>query len=106
MSELRLLHPDSAAFVDLLTQLKSLHLKKMADYGLAHAPFHNVEGSAEWGLEPWVGAMVRASDKMRRLQKFAKVGTLTNESVEDSFMDLAAYALIALVLYRKGLVEG
>jgi hypothetical protein len=46
--------------------------------------------------------MVRATDKVRRLQKFAREGKLANEAVEDSFRDLAVYAVIALVLYEEG----
>ncbi|KKL13159.1 hypothetical protein LCGC14_2528550 [marine sediment metagenome] len=64
-------------------------------------PFANVRGSEEWGVEPWVGALIRATDKIRRLQKFARVGKLANEAVEDSFRDLAVYAIIALVLYEE-----
>jgi hypothetical protein len=40
---------------------------------------------------------------MKRLQKFAQTKELANESVEDSFMDLAVYAIIGLILYREGL---
>ena len=58
--------------------------------------------SEEWGMPGWVGAMVRATDKVRRLQSYARNGELVNEGVEDAFMDLAVYALIALVLWEEG----
>jgi hypothetical protein len=45
--------------------------------------------------------MVRANDKIKRLQKYAREGNLSNESARDSFMDLAVYALIALVLHEE-----
>jgi hypothetical protein len=45
--------------------------------------------------------MTRANDKMRRLQKFATEGNLANESVEDSLIDLAVYAIIGLILFRE-----
>jgi hypothetical protein len=45
--------------------------------------------------------MVRANDKVKRLQKFAREGNLKNESARDSFMDLAVYSLIALVLFEE-----
>jgi hypothetical protein len=38
---------------------------------------------------------------MHRIQSFLQNGSLANESVEDSLKDLAAYALIALVLFRE-----
>jgi stalled ribosome alternative rescue factor ArfA len=47
--------------------------------------------------------MVRANDKIKRLQKYAHTGELANESVEDSFKDLAVYSLIALDLFRQEL---
>tara|TARA_Y100000310_G_scaffold338983_1_gene430203 strand:+ start:1142 stop:1297 length:156 start_codon:yes stop_codon:yes gene_type:complete len=41
------------------------------------------------------------NDKMSRLKTFAKKGSLSNESVEDSLRDLAVYAIIALCLYQE-----
>ena len=46
--------------------------------------------------------MVRAGDKVVRLKAAASGSELKNEGVEDSLMDLAAYAMIALALYREG----
>lgn len=88
-------------FHALLTQIGELHDKKQEDYGSDTDPFANVRGSLDWGVEPWVGALLRAGDKVHRLQEFANRGTLANESAEDSMMDIAVYALIALVLYRE-----
>ncbi len=88
-------------FHALLKQIGDLHDKKQADYGVATDPFANVRGSAEWGVKPWTGAMIRANDKVKRLQKYARDGELANEGVEDSFMDLAVYSLIALILHRE-----
>ena len=95
-------HPASARFHAILSELGSLHDSKQADYGTTSDPFANVRGSSEWGIEPWVGAMVRATDKVRRLQSFLKHGKLRNESVDDSLRDLAVYAIIALVLFEEG----
>ena len=94
-------HPLSKRLYELLVEIANLHAKKQADYGRANDPFANVRGSADWGVRPWVGAMVRANDKIKRLQKFAAEGCLANEAVEDSFKDLAVYALIGLVLYEE-----
>lgn len=92
----------SARFHAILEELGKLHDQKQKDYGTAADPFANVRGSVEWGIEPWVGAMIRATDKLKRLQKFARHGELANEAVEDSFRDLAVYAVIGLVLYEEG----
>ena len=88
-------------FHELLFTIGRLHDKKQQDYGRDGDPFANVRASVEWGVKPWVGAMVRLNDKVRRLQRFAERGMLANESAEDSMMDVAVYALIALRLYRE-----
>lgn len=89
-------------FHALLKQIGELHDKKQVDYGRTTDPFANVRASEAFGIAPWVGCMIRANDKMRRIQQLAQTGTLKNESVEDSLMDLAVYALIGLILYREG----
>jgi hypothetical protein len=90
-----------ARFHALLAELAELHDRKQMDYGQTHDPFANVRATEEWGMPAWVGAMMRLNDKVRRLQKFAQVGSLANESAEDSMRDIAVYALIALILYRE-----
>jgi hypothetical protein len=91
-----------ARFHSLLKEIGELHDKKQEDYGSNTDPFANVRASADWGVDAWVGALIRGTDKIKRLQKAARGSRLVNESVEDSMMDLAVYALIALILYREG----
>lgn len=85
----------------MLAEAGDLHDMKQADYGRGDDPFANVRSSSEWGMAAWVGAMVRATDKIKRLQTYARKGELANESVLDSFMDLAVYALIGRVLFEQ-----
>lgn len=94
-------HPNSARFHELLAELGVLHDRKQADYGSGDDPFANVRASEDWGVPAWVGAMVRATDKVRRLQSLIANGKLENESAEDSLRDLAVYAVIALVLFEQ-----
>lgn len=94
-------HPNSARFHELLKEAGALHDQKQADYGREDDPFANVRASEDWGIPGWQGAMIRLNDKVRRLQKLAKKGSLMNESALDSFMDIAVYALIAHVLYEQ-----
>jgi hypothetical protein len=94
-------HPNSARFHELLAEVGCLHDQKQADYGRGDDPFANVRASTDWAMPAWVGAMIRATDKVRRLQTFARKGELRNEAVVDAFMDLACYALIARVLYEE-----
>jgi hypothetical protein len=88
-------------FSQVLREMDALHLLKQQDYGREYDPFANVRASEDFGVKPWVGALIRANDKMRRLMKAASGGTLVNESVEDSMLDLAVYALISLILFRE-----
>jgi hypothetical protein len=88
-------------FLALLDDIEKLHAVKQRDYGRDADPFANVRASEEWGVSPWIGALIRATDKVRRLQTYAIKGSLSNEGVEDSLMDLAVYSLIALILFRE-----
>lgn len=99
MSERR--HPNSQRFHDLLAEMGELHDRKQQDYGRGDDPFANVRASTEWDILPWIGAMVRLTDKVRRLQTLAQTGELANEGAIDSFMDIAVYAVIARVLFEQ-----
>ena len=90
-------------FTKILTEIQEMHDKKQSDYGREGDPFANVRASEDFGIPGWVGCMTRAHDKMVRLQKAARGGKMTNESVEDSLLDLAVYTIIALVLRREEL---
>jgi len=101
MSDAYKRHPNSARFHEILKELGDLHDKKQQDYGRGDDPFANVRASKEWGVPGWVGAMIRGTDKIRRLQSLLANGKLANESAEDSLRDLAVYAVIALVLFEQ-----
>ena len=88
-------------FREILKELQEMHDKKQEDYGKVGDPFSNVRSSEDFGIPAWVGSLVRGNDKMRRLQKAAAGESLVNESVEDSLLDLAVYAIIALILFRE-----
>ena len=88
-------------FFQILEELRALHTKKGQDYGTVSDPLANVRASVDWGVPGWVGTLIRANDKVIRLQSAAKGSKLVNEGVEDSLIDLASYAIIALALYRE-----
>lgn len=85
-------------FLSIIEEMKQVHIRKSADYGTNEDPFANVRASTQWGIPAWVGTMVRATDKVCRLQSLYVNGSLQNESARDSLIDLASYAIIALVL--------
>ena len=82
-------------FDEILSELKIIMVKKHADYGpynIAKAP-----GGAMNGL------IVRMHDKMTRLQNlyYKKNDTPNYESIEDTLLDLANYAIIGLLVQRS-----
>ena len=89
------MEPRFAAVIDEIVQM---HVRKSADYGTNVDPYANVRASTGWGVPAWVGTMIRANDKVVRLQSLIANGQLQNESARDSLIDLAAYAIIAAVL--------
>lgn len=94
-------HPKSKRFHEILEELGRLHDKKQADYGSKEDPFANVRASREFGVPPWLGAIIRLNDKVNRLKSFAMKGKLKNETVVDSMDDIAVYAVIAHVLFEE-----
>jgi hypothetical protein len=96
------LHPASLRFLEAVEEVRAIHLSKSEDYGSAVDPLANIRNGARFvGIEPWRGCMVRLSDKVTRLETFNRTGKLRHETVEDTLIDLAAYALLALTLYRE-----
>jgi hypothetical protein len=82
----------------ILNELRSIMMKKQADYG--HLNIALAPGGAMNGLR------VRMYDKLARLNNLAdKAATPNFESVEDTLIDLANYAIIGL-LVQRGQWEG
>lgn len=104
-------HPATQEFGRIIEEMYRLHLKKGEDYGVEDDPFLNVRNSEAFGMPGWVGAALRAQDKMVRIQKAARQAlggeevSMANESLEDAFIDLANYAVIGLVLLRQDMKE-
>jgi len=88
-------------FRAILAEMLALHIKKGKDYGTNVDIFANVRGSEELGIPAWKGVLVRSMDKVKRLCNAAKGAKMANESVEDSWIDLANYAVIGLITYKE-----
>lgn len=85
---------DPNDFEDILNELRIIMMRKHQDYGpynIANAP-----GGALNGL------LVRLSDKISRLENlyYKKQDTPNYESMEDTFIDIANYAIIGLLVQR------
>ena len=95
--------PGSLPFLELLEELRQLHLSKSQDYGSESDPLANIRQGAEFvGIEPWRGCLVRVADKVQRLKTYCRTGRLVHEGVRDTLLDLAAYSLLAIVLFDEG----
>jgi hypothetical protein len=93
-------------FNEILSELSAMHAKKMEDYGSHNDPYSNVRAGERFGVPAWVGCMIRAQDKLIRIQKAARSGRLANESLEDSMRDLAVYTVIGLCLLEEKNEQG
>ena len=80
-------------------KLKEIYIDKHADYGNSFG-----ESFIEWGL---ISAAVRMDDKMRRLKQLAKGNTarVKTESIRDTLMDLANYAIMTVMELDKRELE-
>ena len=85
---------DFAAGVwSVMDEIGNLLISKQADYGPGN--INNAFGG------PMNGLMVRIGDKFERLKNLLSSGSKPqHESIEDSFKDMANYAVIALMVER------
>lgn len=94
--------PGSLEFMEILEEMREMHMKKSQDYGEPTDPLANISAGADVvGIEPWRGCVIRIADKMQRIRSFCRDGALANEGFEDALMDLASYAIIALIMFRR-----
>lgn len=94
--------PGSLPFLELLEEVRQLHMSKSQDYGSEADPLANIRQGAEFvGIEPWRGCMVRIADKVQRLRTYCQTGRLVHEGVRDTLLDLSAYSLLAIVLFDE-----
>lgn len=89
-------------FEALMIKMLTTYRAKNHDYDGSKAEFANCRSSEAMGIPAWKGVLIRMGDKFSRLVSFAKQGELKvkDESVEDTFIDMANYALIGHILYQ------
>lgn len=104
--------PDSIEVSDpiesILKQISGLNKRKRADYAKSDDIFSNFKESATAAnlLHPGQSIEVMIATKQSRLTNLLdpnRVAKPQNESVEDSLLDRAVYAVIALAAYKEGL---
>ena len=80
-----------AAFDTVSAELLEMFLKKHRDYGKG-----NILANKELGIA------MRVSEKVERLKHLLMTGNQpTNEQIEETWVDIGVYSIIA-VLYRRG----
>ncbi len=96
------MRPGTGHFMSVLKEMADLHLRKTLDYGSDEDALANIRNSADViNVPAWAGAVLRMSDKMHRLRSYFRRGEVEFDGIPDTLLDLAAYAVIALVLYRE-----
>jgi hypothetical protein len=89
-------------FERILREMVPTHRAKAHDYG------DSLNAVQALGLLPLTGILVRMSDKWSRITVLSRgvAPAVKNESLRDTLLDLAAYAVLAVVEMEKdGLVK-
>lgn len=75
---------------DICEELNEIYARKNHDYGDSFG-----KGYAEYGM---VMAVIRLEDKLNRLKSLIKADSLVkDESINDTLMDLANYAIMTVI---------
>lgn len=91
-------------YLKLLEDMKDLHIRKNTGYtGDNNDDWANFRISEAFGVSSFLGVMVRMSDKWIRITNLIKNPSfdMVGEAIEDTLMDLASYALIAICIRRE-----
>ena len=97
------MNKQSERFYELLEDMKATHIAKRHDYASVKDVFANFRTCEMAGISAWKGVCVRIGDKFSRIMGFARKEKLEvkDESIKDTLVDLANYALIAYILYEE-----
>lgn len=95
----------SQSYLDLLDQMKILHINKSAGYaGMDNVDaWANFRMSEKLGVTAFLGCLIRMGDKFIRIQNLVKnpKNNKVGESIRDTLFDLSSYALIAICLWDE-----
>lgn len=85
-------------FIDITNSLTKIYQAKNQDYG------NSFEKSLyKFGL---VASIIRLSDKMNRIESLSQTkAKVKDESIEDTLLDLANYAIMTVIWLRKNRVN-
>jgi hypothetical protein len=86
------------AFNALIDEIRALHESKNHDYTPDSDPLANLRRARQFGIDPFLGVLVRLSDKWSRIEQLTSGKTPKHESLRDSLIDNAVYSLLAVLL--------
>ena len=102
-NEVRKLYPETVQeFENIELDLLELFSKKQQDYGPRNISMGTPLQSEEDIKLSMIGLAVRMNDKVSRLINLLIKGKEpNNESLEDTFVDLANYSIMALIVKKR-----
>lgn len=93
------------AFISHVQGMLDTHVKKAAGYAGSDNPdtWANFREAEAWGSTPLLGCFIRLGDKYRRVQNLRRnaANDRVGESIKDTLLDLANYAIIAVCLLEE-----
>ena len=97
-------YPDTCKeFIDITTEMYTLFIRKQADYGPTNVGMGSeVVDTSDKAKRSLAGLSVRMNDKVQRLLNLTfNNQEPKNESIEDTLIDIANYAVMGLIVQRK-----
>lgn len=90
-------------FKKIQNEQYDLFAKKMMDYGLGNIALGSLLEDEEDKKLSLTGVWLRCNDKINRLKNLLKTGKnyVEGEGIIDSFIDIANYGIIALLVMRN-----
>ena len=90
-------------FEDIQSEMFELFLRKQADYGPTNVGMGSEVVDTDAKVKrSLIGLSVRMNDKVQRMLNLTLNNKVpNNESLEDTFIDIANYAVMALIVQRK-----
>lgn len=88
----------------LVEDMRALHIRKADGYSGVDEPdtWKNFRGATDYGATPLQGCLIRKEDKIARAKSLLRNPEVAgDEAIEDTWMDEAAYSLIAICLHRE-----
>ena len=95
-------HPETCKkFKETLNEMYSTFCKKQLDYGPGNIMIGGNIEDVEDRKMALLGLWIRSNDKMERIKNLMKTNNANNESIEDSYLDLANYSIISMLVRSK-----